>query len=51
VVVSAPDGSLAAVYVRGEFAYVVERPNQAFWDAVRDRQLPGAAADHIDLGD
>jgi hypothetical protein len=51
VVVSAPDGSLALVYVRGEFAYVVERPNQAFWDAVRDRQLPGAAADHADLGD
>jgi hypothetical protein len=51
VVVSAPDGSLALVYVRGKFAYVVERPNQAFWDAVRDRQLPGAAADHTDLGD
>jgi hypothetical protein len=51
VVVSAPDGSLAAVYVRGEFAYVVERPNQAFWDAVRDGQLPGAAADHTNLGD
>jgi len=51
VVVSAPDGSLAAVYVRGEFAYVVERPNQAFWDAVRAHQLPGAASDYIDLGD
>jgi hypothetical protein len=51
VLVSAPDGALAAVYVRGEFAYVVERPNQAFWDAVRDRNLPGAAADHRDLGD
>jgi hypothetical protein len=51
VVVSAPDRSLALVYVRGEFAYGVERPNQAFWDAVRDRQAPGAAADHTDLGD
>jgi hypothetical protein len=51
VVVSAPDKSLAVVYVRGEFAYVVERPNQAFWDAVRDRQAPGAAADHTHLGD
>lgn len=51
VVVSAPDSSLAVVYVRGEFAYVVERPNQAFWDAVRERQLPGAAADHTHLGD
>ncbi|HEY7020202.1 MAG TPA: hypothetical protein VH349_03730 [Ktedonobacterales bacterium] len=51
VVVSAPDGALALVYVRGEFAYLVERPNQAFWDAVRDRQLPGAAADHTHLGD
>ena len=51
VVVSAPDKSLAAVYVRGEFAYVVERPNQAFWDAVRDRQAPGAAADRTHLGD
>ena len=51
VVVSAPDGSLALVYVRGEFAYVVERPNQAFWDAVCERQLPGAAADHADFGD
>ena len=48
VVVSAPDGSLAAVYVRGEFAYVVERPNQVFRDAVRDRNLPGAATDHAD---
>jgi hypothetical protein len=51
VVVSAPDGSLALVYVRGEFAYVVERPNQAFWDAVRDRQAPGAAADRTHFGD
>jgi hypothetical protein len=51
VVVSAQDGALAAVYVRGEFAYVVERPNQAFWSAVRDRQAPSAAADHTDLGD
>lgn len=51
VVASAPDRSLALVYVRGEFAYAVERPNQAFRDAVRDRQLPGAAADHTDLGD
>jgi hypothetical protein len=51
VIVNAPDGSLALVYVRGEFAYVVERPNQAFWDAVRDRQLPGAVADHADFGD
>ena len=51
VVVSAPDRSVAVVYVRGEFAYIVERPNQAFWDAVRDRQAPGAAADHTHLGD
>lgn len=51
VVVSAPDKSFAAVYVRGEFAYAVERPNQAFWDAVRDRHLPGAVADHSHLGD
>jgi hypothetical protein len=51
VVVSAPDRSVAVVYVRGEFAYVAERPNQAFWDAVRERQLPGAAADHTHLGD
>jgi len=51
VVVSAPDRSLALVYVRGEFAYIVERPNQAFWNAMRDRQLPGAAADHTHLGD
>jgi hypothetical protein len=51
VVVGALDGALAVVYVRGDFAYVVERPNQAFWDAVRDRQLPGAAVDHTYLGD
>jgi hypothetical protein len=51
VVVSAHDGTRALVYVRGEFAYVVERPNQAFWDAMRDRQAPGAAADHSHLGD
>jgi hypothetical protein len=51
VVVSAPDKSLAMVYVRGEFAYSIERPNQAFWDAVRDRQAPGAAADRTHLGD
>jgi hypothetical protein len=51
VIVSASDGSLAVVYVRGEFAYIVERPNQAFWDAVRAHQLPGAASDYIDLGD
>ena len=51
VVVSAPDRSLAMVYVRGEFAYAVERPNQAFWDAVRERQLPGATANHAHLGD
>lgn len=50
VAVSAPDGSSAAVYVRGEFAYVVERPILAFWDALRERQLPGAAADHSHLG-
>jgi len=51
VVVSAPDRSVTVVYARGEFAYIVERPNQAFWDAVRDRQAPGAAADHTHLGD
>ena len=51
VIVSAPDKSLAVVYVRGEFAYVVKRPNQAFWDAVRDRQAPGAAADRTHFGD
>jgi hypothetical protein len=51
VVVSVPDRALAAVYVRGEFAYVVERPSQAFWDAVRDRHLPGVADDHTGLGD
>jgi hypothetical protein len=51
VVLSAPDRARAMVYVRGDFAYVVQRPNQAFWDAVRERQLPGAAADHSHLGD
>jgi len=51
VVVSASDRALAMVYVRGEFAYAVERPNQAFWDAVHERQLPGAAANHSHLGD
>jgi hypothetical protein len=51
VVVSAPDKSLAVVYVRGEFAYSIERPNQAFWDAMRDRQAPGAAADRTHFGD
>ena len=51
VVVSARDGSTAVVYVRGEFAYAVERPNQAFWGAVRERQLPGATANHAHLGD
>jgi hypothetical protein len=51
VVVCARDRSLAAVYVRGECAYVVKRPNQAFWDAMRERQLPGAAADHTHLGE
>jgi hypothetical protein len=51
VVVSAQDGSRALVYVRGEFAYLVERPNQTFWGALRDRQAPGAAADHSHLGD
>lgn len=50
VVVSASDGSSAAVYVRGAFAYLIERPNSTFWDAVRERQLPGAAADHSHLG-
>jgi hypothetical protein len=49
--VSAPDKSLAVVYVRGEFAYFVERPNQVFWDAVGARQAPGATADHTHLGD
>jgi hypothetical protein len=51
VVIDAPDRSLAMVYVRGEFAYAVERPNRAFWDAVHDRQLPGAASDQSHLGD
>jgi hypothetical protein len=51
IVASAQDGSRAAVYVRGEFAYLIVRPNLAFWDAVRERQLPGAAADQTSLGD
>jgi hypothetical protein len=50
VVLSRTDGVRALVYVRGEFAYVVDRPNQAFWDAVRARQLPGAADPHAHLG-
>jgi hypothetical protein len=50
IVASARDASRAAVYVHGEFAYLVERPNSAFWDAVRERQLPGAAAPHEHLG-
>lgn len=51
VVVGARDGSGAAVYVRGEFAYFVARPNQAFRDAVREGQLPGAASSHTHLGE
>jgi hypothetical protein len=51
VVAGARDASRAVVYVRGEFAYVMDRPNQAFWDAVRARQLPGAASDRAHLGD
>jgi hypothetical protein len=50
VVLSRTDGARALVYIRGEFAYTIERPNQTFWDAVRERQLPGAADPHTHLG-
>jgi hypothetical protein len=43
VVVSWKAGVAALVYVRGEFAYMVEEPTPQFWDAVWERRLPGAA--------
>ena len=43
-------GSVAAVYIRGEHAYLVDRPNQAFWDAVGEHRLPGAEDPHAHLG-
>ena len=51
VVVSRTDESAAVVYVRGEFAYLVERPNSTFWDGVGARRLPGVAQPHDDLGE
>lgn len=44
VVVSWTDGDAATVYIRGEFAYLVNLPSQAFWDALAEHDLPGAAA-------
>ncbi len=44
------DGSVAAVYIRGELAYLIDHPNQAFWDAVGEHRLPGAAEPHAHLG-
>ena len=32
----------AYVYHAGYFAHRIEKPGGAFWDAVRDRRLPGA---------
>lgn len=43
-------GDIAAVYIHSEFAYLIAHPNQAFWDAVRERHLPGAANPHAHLG-
>ncbi len=43
-------GSVAAVYIRGELAYLIDRPNQAFWDAVGEHRLPGVADPHAQLG-
>ena len=43
-------GSVAAVYIRGEPAYLIDHPNQAFWDAVGEHRLPGAAESHAHLG-
>ncbi len=42
--------SVAAVYIRGELAYLIDHPNQAFWDAVGEHRLPGAAEPHAHLG-
>ena len=49
VVVNWTDGDAAAVYIRGEFAYLVQTPSQAFWDAVAEHMLPGASAPHDHL--
>lgn len=50
VVVSAQSTARAAVYIRGELAYRIERPTEAFWEAIRAQQLPGAAEAHAHLG-
>jgi hypothetical protein len=49
VVVSWTDGDVAAVYMRGQFAYLVNTPSQVFWDALAEHDLPGAAAPHEHL--
>ena len=43
VVVHWPLGNTVLVYVRGEFAYRLNAPTQAFWEAVGNQRLPGAA--------
>lgn len=42
VVVSCADCDAAMVYICGQFAYLVDAPSQAFWDAVGEHVLPGA---------
>lgn len=44
VVIDSRLGS-AYVYHAGQFARVVENPSDAFWNAVRERRLPGAVDD------
>ncbi len=43
VVVGRTDGSCAVVYTRGDFAYRVDQPSEAFWAHVQEQRLPGAS--------
>ncbi len=46
VVASWADCAAALVYLRGEFAYLVDSPSQAFWDDLGEHGLPGATDPH-----
>jgi hypothetical protein len=50
VVVSWAERAVAAVYIRGEFAYLIDAPTSAFWEAVHAAHLPGAAERRDHLG-
>ncbi len=43
VVIGRTDGSCVVVYIRGEFAYRVDQPSEAFWARVQAQRLPGAS--------